>query len=162
MPQGAETVPAAPFVEWLQRLKVALKNDPALKLGRLGSGVEREIAQRLGVSTKAVYRYLRSINNEGRAVDVFDRACVEDMLDRAGIPFWHLYPELATDVELEPDVFCESCFEMVTPIGGLCPWCTPAPGDPRACPRCGGWKYNKDSQMCSSCSREVRYGRVAA
>ena len=158
MRPAQEYIPAAPFVEWLA---VELRRLRAMESLRLDERYQKRVpsntvlARRLGMSVKALYRYSRSINDANEHVDVFERNRVEDALDRADRRlFAQLYPEVAvrSDVELEPDIFCESCRETVTPIDGCCPWCTPEPGHPQCCPGCGGWKAT-GAVTCAPCFR---------
>jgi hypothetical protein len=113
-PDLEERVPAAPFVEWVNREVDALDED----------GVT-VFAARCGVTTRTLYRWSRSLDANSDPTDNYARSIVEDTLDHADVPFADIYPEIAAaeDVPLEPDAFCGSCHEVVTPIGGDCPWC---------------------------------------
>jgi hypothetical protein len=84
-------------------------------------------------------RYAGSQNNRKGEypTEWIGRAYIEDMLWRAGVDFYDVYPELEGErnVELEEDGFCKQCHEFVTPIGGLCPW------DDTPVDRAGRWLH---------------------
>jgi hypothetical protein len=95
-------------------------------------GATTAVADRLGVHVRIFNRLARgmyagsqnSCKGEFKA-DTISRYYVEDMLTRAGVDFYDVYPDLEfeRDIELEPDAFCRQCGEYVTPIQGCCPWC---------------------------------------
>ncbi len=130
-----DRVEAAPFVEWLHRRLAFLERehprtagmDP--ERGRMLSARDA-LAYELGVDQRTVYRYLRSAvcttNGERRKTDhvtaTFRLDKVQEMLDHAGIPITEVYPHVG-DVELEEDMWCDTCVQMTTPINGECPWC---------------------------------------
>ena len=135
-----ELVPAAELVAWLH---------VQLRAPRRALAPRAALARDLGISEKALGRWLRSEDSDGHPVDTFVRAAVEDALDHAGVPFREIYPHLDDDgVEEEmSDRFCASCRDMVT-VGAdlICPWCeTPTsegPVKPKAwCPRCDRMVY---------------------
>lgn len=156
-------IPAAPFAEWLNEwLEREERQDLFFKPQSRVIDSVRTVAEQLGVSDKWVYRHKHSLDDGGQPTDLFARNPIEDALARIGKPISDLYPELGVDVELEPDIFCESCRTTVTPIGGLCPWCTPEPGHSFSCPRCGGWKGTRKASMCQACRHEVGYPQAVA
>lgn len=175
-----EPIPAAPFVALLAQQLERLAADDTL------SGVEestapavRILANRLGVSERAVYRYTHSLTSEGKPVDTFPRNRVEDLLDALDVSFADVYPEIvaAEDRPLEPDGYCASCREVVSPIDGCCPWCERAttsklpkhmyckredamrfPTVGGACWRCGG-ELHRDIPVAScacGCGTDIR------
>ena len=153
-------IPAAPFAGWVNSQLAALGGWAVTGGSAEGRGPVQMLANRLEVTARSAYRWSRSLDGDGRPTDSFARDPVEDALERfdpGGGLFASLYPEVvvADEVELEPDIFCEGCREMVTPIDGLCPWCTPEPGNLRACPGCGGWKA-RDRRVCGSCRTRER------
>lgn len=123
-----EPIPAGPFIAWLNDKLEKLATDETLVL----SGLEAAdvptmtiLGDQLGISERAVYRYKNSLSSVGEPTDTFPRNRVEDMLDAADVRFEDVYPDIAAaeDVELEPEAFCTSCRDIVTPISGACPWC---------------------------------------
>ena len=154
-----EQIPAAPFAQWLNdEIKRIEADDPFRTEEKSVVPAVRILAARLDVSDRWIYRFRKSLDSYGRPTNTAPRDPVEDALERAGVPFAALYPDLVAsgDVELEPDIFCESCDEMVTPIHGCCPWCTPEEGHPRRCSGCGGWKYKAMVDLCVRCERKRR------
>jgi hypothetical protein len=111
-----ERIPAGPFVAWVQAEIAKLdEQDQAQDV----------LAARLGIVDRSLYRFAHSLNSESEPTDNYARVQVEDMLDAADVRFEEIYPEIAAaeDTPLEADAYCGSCHEIVTPIGGACPWC---------------------------------------
>ena len=130
-----ERVPAKPFADWIsKRLDTYRAGMPFGETPDMLGPME-QLASDLGwgatdSGARKLYRFKHLLTSRSRngiskegATDTFRRDTVEDALDHAGVPFEDVYPDLAVDVVLEPDVFCGRCREMVTPIGGVCPWC---------------------------------------
>lgn len=120
-----ERIPAHPLAFWLnQRLNRYIRENQYTPTDQTPHAAVKELARDLDISDRALYRYLRSLNAYGKPTDTFIRARVEDMLHEAGVGFYEVYPDLAEDVDLEPDAWCRQCGEMVTPISSSCPWCS--------------------------------------
>jgi hypothetical protein len=114
VPIYLDRVPAGPFVAWLNR-----------EIDKPGQSQDT-LASHLGVEVRSVYRWKNSLDGEGDHTDTYARRVVEDVLDQVdNVTFADLYPEIAAaeDLDLEPDGYCGSCHEVVTPIAGSCPWC---------------------------------------
>lgn len=127
----SDRIAARPFVRWLERQSQLTRSELARKLGW---GDE--------VGERRLYRYERSLMEtriDGEKVivhtDTFVRSVVVDALSHAGVGMWELAglteadgspcagrEEYEDDVVLEPDAFCETCHETVTPVDGACPW----------------------------------------
>lgn len=114
MPRGSQTIPAAPFLDWLERRIAQLGDAPSPIVA---------VAEELGTTERTLRRYLSGLDDVGRPRTELERDRVLDMLDHADVPDWELYPELDEDVSIEPDAYCAHCHESVTPIDGVCPWC---------------------------------------
>lgn len=89
--------------------------------GYLGFTPELVVFGELGwfneeAARRRVYRWRK----EGSRPFVDD---IIDALDSADVDPADVYPELAVDIELEPDATCPRCNDVVTPIAGRCPWC---------------------------------------
>jgi hypothetical protein len=96
------SVPAAPFMTWLER-QVAIRD-----------GEVRALAEWLGVHDRVLYRWRagkKSSSRNGRRgdfpSDTFPRPSVENALHRADVQFWEvyspeIYPELFVEVENDP------------------------------------------------------------
>lgn len=145
-----ETVPAAPFVAWLER-QIEQEPDRAT------------VAFRLGVHERILYRWTRSQDGQGRPTDTYLRSTVEDALHRAGTDFGDVYPDLVAggeDIDLEPDAYCASCRDIVTPISGQCPWCDRATTSELPsrlyCPREDAMRYPANDGNCWRCGSELK------
>lgn len=124
MPRTADTVPAQPFVDWINREATRLRADHTL----LGDSqdevsVNTILAERLGTTSRSVYRYLRSLDGESRPTTLYERKIIESLLDHTGVRLWEIYPDLDQSRPLEQPAYCTACRETVTPIAGRCPWC---------------------------------------
>jgi hypothetical protein len=135
MAHAGEHIPAAPFIAWLEDQIDKIRRDDTLRDSECMKEVpaERILADRLGVAPRIFYRYRRGLISGSRngikgdyPTETFTRASVENMLDRVGKALADLYPDLDEDIELEPDLPCPTCREVVTPLGGCCPWCDTA------------------------------------
>jgi hypothetical protein len=142
-----EHIPAAPLVKWLER---ELEREPDRKA----------LAIRLGVDVRVLYRWQQSIDWNEEPCDSFPRPSVENALHRAGVLFGDVYPSFTEDVELEPDGFCSSCRDIVTPINGRCPWCErPTTADlPNRmfCPREDGMRFPALDGKCWRCGGKLQ------
>ena len=137
-----ETVPAAPFAQWLNRRlgQIAARADTEFR------GAVEALVYELGWDTptlnagiRKLYRFRHQLMSGSRGgvkgsrpADTFPRETVEEALYHAGVMFDDIYPEIAAeeDVELEPDAFCHGCRDQVIPIDGCCPWCDWRTGPP--------------------------------
>lgn len=142
-PEYEDRVPAGPFAAAINR-----------EVGRLG---DQDVAYRLRVDVRTVFRYKTSLDAEGRPTDNYARKQVEDVLERLDLSFADLYPEIAAtdDIPLEPEAFCGSCHEVVTPLHGACPWCDGAVTDelPKSlyCKREKRLSYAAGDGLCWRC-----------
>lgn len=114
--------PFMQFLDWRTKYHEAFSEFPSRALGlELGWGDDR------GAVTR-VNRYRRGIKNDGQSgvvpAESWPRATVEDAIDHAGFRFADWYPEVAAaeDLPLEPEQLCWGCEDLVSPIGGKCPW----------------------------------------
>jgi hypothetical protein len=116
-------VPLKPFQDWIES-ELATRPDDTSAVGWL--------AQRLGTTDRSLHRIRHGIacgKRDGAAftfhVDTWGRYRIEDMLHRAGADFYDVYPGFAheRDVVLEPESWCPTCREVVTPMDGVCLWC---------------------------------------
>lgn len=137
-------LPTGPFVAWLEEQLEALRKDETLTTPRsAGAATEapvvRILAERLGVTDRTLYRYLRSLDGMSKPTETFGTYPVEDMLEHAGARLADVYPETDVDVDVEPDAWCWACEETITPIDATCPWCENTDlAEPK--PKRGGWK----------------------
>lgn len=118
-------VPAQPFVDWLHKQRERILADETLsdQIGhnRYGRGQgHRVLAERLGITDRALRRYMKCLDGNNAPTDTFQRRRVEDMLERMGLRLHDV--GIHDDIELEPDTYCPVCREDVTPIDGNCPW----------------------------------------
>jgi hypothetical protein len=159
-----EPIPAAPFVAVLNRELERLATNDTFRLDENAQEppAVQLLAFRLGVAQRTVYRYLRSLDGEGQPTDTYARNPVEDALERLEVPFADVYPEIAAteDRPLEPDAYCTSCHEVVTPIDGCCPWCDrpvqkKVPGR-MFCPREDRMSFPANDGNCWRCGGELR------
>jgi len=142
-PEYEERVPAAPFVAWLNREAERIEADETLFGNNGQARASAALGDRLEVAERTIWRWRNSVDpTTGEETNNYARKVVEDALDRAGgVTFADLYPDVvaADDVELEPEAYCASCHELVTPVGGKCPWCDRAtsagPREKRYCKR---------------------------
>lgn len=126
-------IPLAPFTAWCnEQVELAVKRRGVTSVFSDGYGPCAEVADRLGIDVRVLNRLMRGMyaGSQNRRkgefpADTISRYYVEDLLARAGVDFYGLYPEFAyeQDIEIEPDEFCRECGEYVTPIKGFCPWC---------------------------------------
>lgn len=123
-------VPIGPVKDWChtQVRLLASRHDPHDPR----YGPHQELADRMGLNSRALYRIMQGHYSGARngrkgefPAETISRNYVEDMLTRAGVDFYSVYPELEyeRDIALEPDEFCRRCGEWITPIEGFCPWC---------------------------------------
>lgn len=138
-PHRGPRIPIAPIRDWVNEQIRAEANRQMLSVA-WGAGVPgivqevgpvTQIAARLGVHIRCLNRIKRGMYAGARngvkgeyPTDTISRYYVEDMLTRAGVDFYDIYPELESerDIALEPDGWCKCCREFVTPINSLCPW----------------------------------------
>jgi hypothetical protein len=129
----------APFTAWCnEQVELAAKRRGALSVFSDRYGPCAEVADKLGVHVRVLNRLVRGMYAGSRdrrkgefPAETISRYYVEDLLSRAGVSFYNVYPEFAheQDIELEPDAWCRCCAEYVTPLNGLCLWCdTPVDG----------------------------------
>lgn len=158
-----EPIPAAPFVAFLNERLDRLAADDTLRGAEEESQVPavRILSDQLGVSERAIYRYTHSLTSLGKPTTTFPRNRVEDMLDALDVPFADVYPEIAAaeDRPLEPDGYCSSCREIVSPIDGCCPWCerTTSTNVPRRmyCKREDAMRFPANDGNCWRCGSEL-------
>lgn len=115
--RGGPRIPCEPFATWLDgqlRLLAADFDDP-----------HAQLSSSLGIVDRTLWRFMHHRDSNGHPSKVFGRYAVEDILTRAGVSFYDLYPEYEheRDIVLEPDSWCSSCATTTTPIDGVCPWC---------------------------------------
>jgi hypothetical protein len=133
--KGWEMVPAAPFQAWLREriamYRCELNAGLYLNYSREPE-VQHRVAADLGWSERMLYRYTygRLATSKGGEkceieTDWFPRRTVEDALNRCGVQFWELYPEIAADEDrpFEPERWCPRCVDRVTVLDGCCAWC---------------------------------------
>lgn len=121
-------LPAQPFIDWCNAQLDRLRHDETIAAhtgaGSAVKGGEHQVlADRLGITERTLYRYLRSIDGSSRPTETYGAHLLEDMLEHAGLRLADVYPDTEVDVELETDAYCASCRDIVTPINGQCPWC---------------------------------------
>jgi len=96
----------------------------------------RNLAVQMGITDRTLHRIRNGIGTGKRlgpsghqaytyGITTWARFRVEDMLHLAGADFYDVYPEFQheRDVVLEPECWCPSCREVVTPMDGVCLWC---------------------------------------
>lgn len=127
-------IPLAPLTAWChEQVEIAARRRAHLDPSRTNRlyGPTAELADRLGIQVRVLNRLMRGVyagcqdGHKGEfPTDTIARYYVEDLLVRAGVDFYDLYPELEgeRDIKLEPDAWCRCCREFVTPIFGCCPW----------------------------------------
>jgi predicted amidophosphoribosyltransferase len=142
-----------PFLAWfdarVQRLGMEYENPKAAVYGELGWLNE-------DAATRRLFRW----RNEGGQAE---RKLVEEALLHAHADIGKIYPELAVDVELEPEGWCKRCHEIVTPVEGCCPWCDMPVGAIRAldkgyCPVCDTRVVRTNAGTCWRCGTAVQRG----
>lgn len=138
-----ESVPAAPFVAWVNRQLhqpyFGPRNEP--------ESPNQRLARRAETTTRAVYRWKNSLKGAKRNgksyethTDRYERTMVENALDRAEGPHLmrELYPDLYEDTEIR-DRFCRHCDdEVTTGPDNICPFCESNTRE-KAKPVRGGW-----------------------
>jgi len=129
-PRGGPRIPSKPFVDWLWEQRRVLDRDPSRWVTDVaGRATEhaptRTLAARCGVCERTLHRYMKGLDSNSDPTDVLGRYLVEDILHRAGVDFYSLYPEFEheRDIELEPEAWCDKCLDIVTPLDDRCPWC---------------------------------------
>ncbi len=94
---------------------------------RAHDGIEAWAA-RVGMDGTNLRRYALVDTPQARAgiaLELADRILTADGTARLE----DIWPQFADEPTLEPEAFCPRCRELVTPIGGRCPWCETATED---------------------------------
>ena len=106
-------------------------------------------------------RFTQSLNGNGDPTTSYSRDTIENMLWRAGVALWEVYPDVDGDVVVPADEWCDRCDEMITPIwekGALiCPWCEPPAVNTCDVPGCSS--HHVADRLCARHLRMVRDGR---
>lgn len=169
MPPGDERVPAKPFADWLNerfaRYQAEHERSGNLAQYTPGAVVPLSPTQQLALdlgwghsesAERKLYRCRNMLYTGSRGsvkgeypTDNFLRTIVEDALDHAGVPLEDVYPDLAVDVDVEPEAYCATCHLDVTPVNGACPWCEGQTGErpPRSIDRRGQGRRLTDEQV---------------
>ncbi len=157
---GEQYLPAAPFIAWLADQEERLRAAPHSTGGLMArQPVRKVLARRLGITDRTLRRFTLSQNGDGAPVTSFAQEAIEDMLWRAGVELWEVYPQ--PEVVVPADETCDRCSEPVTPIwekGALvCPWCTPPAVKTCDVPGCS--RLHVVDRLCARHLRMVRDGR---
>jgi hypothetical protein len=126
-------IPYAPFTAWCnQQVELASKGRGINSFYTDKYGPCAAVADRLGIHVRILNRLMRGVYAGSRdsckgefPTDTISRYYVEDLLARAGVDFYEVYPQFEheRDIKLEPDAWCRCCAEYVTPVDGVCLWC---------------------------------------
>jgi hypothetical protein len=130
-------IPMAPFAAWCNdQVQQAAKRTEGISGWDVARnnmyGSVAAVADRLGIDVRNLNRLCRGMYAGSRnrrkgefPADTISRYYVEDLLTRAEVSFYEIYPEFAheRDIELEPGAWCRCCAEYVTPVDGICLWC---------------------------------------
>jgi hypothetical protein len=175
---GRHGLPYWPLQEWVER-QLRLLGDHDNPAAVLASQLWPEAN---GSGERYLYRWrnaLRAGSRDGVKGDypteTASRDGVIDALSNMGLRLADVYDvkrypwledldlNLDEDVVLEPDAFCERCHELVTPIGGCCPWCDSqvVDGFDRVkgyCPDCDKMLYPANDGSCWICGTMMEKG----
>lgn len=158
---GEEYLDVGVFVAWIEEHRIPRYHREAIAQGKTGKAIDNYISHGLlsemgwsgrDADTRALHRWRAGEQQFAK------RSIIEGGLDYAGIRIEEVYPELALDIEIEPEGFCGRCHEMVTPIEGLCPWCDTPTGEGRArvwCPREDRAVYAAKNDLCWRCGTKT-------